>query len=198
MIAFVKGILKHKTPTTALIDNNGIGLSLLIPLSTFEVLGNLKDSVQLLTYLHVREDALILFGFATENERELFLDLLSVSGIGPKLALGIISGSNSLQIYNSISNGDEEALLRIKGLGKKTAQRLIIDLKDKARLKADKDIQISGLTDQADNKVLQEAMLAMISLGYSKNEAVKTITKALSNNTSDMTVEELLKAALSG
>lgn len=198
MISYIKGSLHQKTPTTAIIDNNGIGLSLLIPLSTYEVLGDLNETVQLLTYLHVREDALLLFGFATGNERELFLDLLSVSGIGPKLALGIISGSNSLKIYSSIANGDEESLIRIKGLGKKTAQRLIIDLKEKAGSKIDKSIDSEMVAGQTNNKVLQEAMLAMISLGYTKSEAEKSITKVLQNKSPDITVEDLLKAVLSG
>ena len=198
MISYVKGTLAQKTPTTAVIDNNGIGINVLIPLSTFEVLGNIEEPVQLLTHLHVREDALVLFGFATKDERELFLDLLGVSGIGPKLALGIISGSNSAQIYNSIDRGDEESLLRIKGLGKKTAQRLIIDLKEKAHAKVGQVNQADDLYGAFNNNVLQEALLAMISLGYTKSEAEKTITKVLKNKSSDISVEDLLKAALSG
>ena len=91
MISFVSGKLFSKTPTTAVVETNGVGLEMLIPLSTFDALGNVNDSVQLLTHLHVREDALILFGFATAEERELFRDLLSVSGIGPKLAFVILN-----------------------------------------------------------------------------------------------------------
>ena len=198
MISFVRGILAQKTPTTAVIDNNGIGINVLIPLSTFEVLGNIKESVHLLTHLHVREDALILFGFATEDERELFLDLLSVSGIGPKLALSIISGSNSAQIYTSVDRGDEETLLRIKGLGKKTAQRLIIELKDKAEAKVGQFMQADVLPGGINNQIMQEALLAMISLGYTKSEAEKTIRKVLKNKSSDISVEDLIKAVLSG
>lgn len=196
MISYVSGELVSKTPTFALIDNNGIGIKILIPVSTFEALEEPGRQVRLLTYLHVREDALILYGFLTEEERELFLDLIGVSGIGPKLALGVLSGNEWSRIYQMISSGDEAALLRIKGLGKKTAQRLIIDLRERARLKADATIALEEQESRAQNRVIQEVLLAMISLGYSRGEAEKSVGSALKELGENPGVEELLKAAL--
>ena len=198
MISFISGTLFSKTPTTAVVENNGIGLELLVPLSTFDVLCDVGGSVQLLTHLHVREDALVLFGFATDEERELFRDLLSVSGIGPKLALGIISGSPIAEIYSHIGSGDEAALLSIKGLGKKTAQRLIIDLKDKAVARFGQISSSTKMQGKVEKSIVEEALLALISLGYTKSEAEKTLNKALNENPNINSVEEVIRSALSG
>jgi holliday junction DNA helicase RuvA len=198
MISFVSGTLFSKSATSAVIETNGVGLELFIPLSTFEALCDVGESVQLLTYLHVREDALVLFGFATTGERELFRDLLSVSGIGPKLALGIVSGSPISEIYSHIGSGNESALLSIKGLGKKTAQRLIIDLKDKAASKQGQFKSVTTAQGAVENSIVEEALLALISLGYTKSEAEKTLNKALKENPNIKSVEEVIRSALSG
>lgn len=197
MISSVRGQLVEKFPTHVVIENNGIGLEVLIPVSTYEKIGR-DNTATLLTHLHVREDALILFGFATPEERELFRDLLSVSGIGPKLAIGILSGSTVDQIYRHIANGDEASLTKIKGLGKKTAQRMILDLKDRA---ADK---IKDAAPQPDpfmpalNAEAEQSVLAMMSLGYSKKEAEAAVARAMTRGGAEASVEELIRIALSG
>ncbi len=197
MISSVRGQLVEKFPTHVILENHGIGLDILIPVSTFEKI-NREETVTLLTYLHVREDALILFGFATAEERELFRDLLSVSGIGPKLAIGILSGSSVEKVYRFIASGDEASLTKIKGLGKKTAQRMILDLKDRA---ADK---VKDAAPQPDpflpvlNAEAEQSVLAMMSLGYSKKEAESAVARAMTRSSKEATVEELIRIALSG
>jgi len=199
MIAFIHGQLVDKAPTHAVIDISGIGFEVLIPVSTFDKIGTTGDRVRLLTYLHVREDALTLFGFATVEERDLFRDLLSVSGIGPKLALGILSGASVEQIYRNIADGNENYLVQIKGLGRKTVQRLILDLRDRASDKV--KLTSSGL-DRVPATLLSEkaeqGVLAMMSLGYSKKEAERAIEKAYAKTGGDVSVEELIRKALSG
>ena len=198
MIAFIRGTLVSKSPTLAVVENNGVAFEVLIPLSTFEALGDERSEVRLLTHLHVREDALTLFGFATEDERELFRLLLSVSGIGPKLALSILSGSRIEELYRNIADGNESALLRVKGLGKKTAQRLLIDLREKAQARVGATARPEPMVARQAPQVVEEAILAMMSLGYSKDEAERTIVRASAKTGENATVEELVRAALSG
>jgi holliday junction DNA helicase RuvA len=198
MISFIRGQLIEKYPTHAIVENNGVGLEILIPVSTFEKIGAPNDNVTLLTYLHVREEALTLFGFATSVERELFRDVLSVSGIGPKLALGILSGASVEQTYQNIADSNENSLIQIKGLGRKTAQRLILDLRDRA---IDKVKQIAPSTARysvAEREKAEQGILAMISLGYSKKEAGQAIEKVLAKIGDDAAVEDLIRLALSG
>ena len=198
MISFVRGRLVDKFPTHVIIENNGIGLKVLIPVSTFEKIGEPEENQTLLTYLHVREDALTLFGFATSEERELFTDVLSVSGIGPKLALGVLSGSTVDRVYSCIAEGDENSLTKIKGLGKKTAQRLILDLKDRAAEKVKKVAPSPAPFMPAKNEQSEQSILAMMSLGYSKKEAESAVLRAMTRSGPDATVEELIRIALSG
>lgn len=198
MISYVRGKIAAKSPTSVTIENSGIGLEILVPLSTFAALGEVGSETQLLTYLHVREDALILFGFATGEEKELFRYLLSVSGIGPKLALGIISGSKIPELYKNIAEGNESALTRVKGLGKKTAQRMIIDLKEKAEAKVGRLENLGVELSKVPPSVVEEAMLAMISLGYSRNEAERAIAKVTQNSDGTLSVEKLVRDALNG
>jgi Holliday junction DNA helicase RuvA len=198
MISLLRGQLFEKSPTHVIIENSGIGLDVLIPLSTFEKLGACNETVTLLTYLHVREDALTLYGFATAEERELFKELLSVSGIGPKLALTILSGSTVENLYHFIADSDENSLTKIRGLGKKTVQRLILDLKEKA---ADKVKHVASRPDplaRAFDEGAQQSILAMMSLGYSRKEAEDAVSRAMKRSGADATVEELIRIALSG
>lgn len=198
MISYVRGKITAKAPTSVTIEINGVGLEILIPLSTFETIGEPDAEAQLLTYLHVREDALVLFGFATVEEKELFRNLLSVSGIGPKLALGIISGSKIPELYKNIADGNEAALTRVKGLGKKTAQRLIIDLKDKAKAQLGRMGDLGTTVSKVAPNVIEEAILAMMSLGYSRNEAEKAISKVARISDKGVSVEKLVRDALNG
>lgn len=198
MIAFVQGLIKEKFPTHIVIENNGIGLELLVPFSTFDKCPEIDQHAKLLTHLYVREDAIILFGFATLEERELFRDLISVSGIGPKLAIGILSRSSVSNVYQLINDGDETGLTQIKGLGKKTAQRMILDLKDRAQNKMKGVTTESFHASLSSNQVTEQTKQAMMSLGYSKNEAEKAILKAINKIGNEKSVEELVRAALSG
>ncbi|MDZ7722906.1 MAG: Holliday junction branch migration protein RuvA [candidate division KSB1 bacterium] len=198
MISFIRGLLIEKQPTFALLETGGIGYEISIPVSTYQVLGEVGHESQLHTYLHVREDAMNLFGFSTIEERQLFLDLLSVSGIGPKLALTILSKSHVQQIYQNIADGNESSLVKIKGLGKKTAQRLILDLKDRALNKVQKRAPAPDSTMDLKSETEEQSVRAMMSLGYTRSEAEKAIMRAAGVKGSLASVEELIRIALGG
>jgi Holliday junction DNA helicase RuvA len=196
MIASLKGKLTEKTTSYIILDVNGIGYQVFIPLSTYEKLPKVDVSVRLLTHLHVREDALILFGFVTTEERRMFQDLISVSGVGPKLALTILSATNVSNLLKAIASEDHAALVRIPGLGKKTAQRLLLDLKDKA-IAASKELEgIAGQFDKIDKDVLSEATMALVSLGFTRQEANQAIRKTIQKYDKQFSVEELVQKAL--
>jgi len=199
MIQYLKGMLVESTPTSLIIDVGGIGYEVSIPLSSYEAFGSINDQIKVLTYLHVREDNVQLFGFATCEEREMFLFLISVSGIGPRLGQSILSGTPTDELREHIINSDVTALSKIRGIGKKTAQRLVVDLREKLGGADIKTELLSFSKTQLSNNVIEEAMLALISLGYNKNVAQeimeKTITKDVSPD-EHLNVEELLKRAL--
>lgn len=196
MIASLNGTLKRKSPTELLVDVNGVGYAVSIPLSTYSSIGEINAPVILLTHLHVREDAMQLFGFATEGERHLFKMLISISGIGPKIAQGILSGISVAEIRQHIAAGNVSALTAIPGVGKKTAERLVIELRDrigKVELSPESSSGIADVNTQARN----EALLALTSLGYNRPAAEKAIRLALKDTGGAMpTVEELIKKAL--
>jgi Holliday junction DNA helicase RuvA len=195
MIASIKGILQHKTPTDVTIDVHGIGFAVHIPLSTYAKIGDIGQPVSLLTYLHLREDALQLFGFATPEERKWFRLLLSVSGIGPKLAQGILSGSDVQELHTHIVQGDVGALTAIPGIGKKTAERLILELRDKAlKISAEGAAETGGGTSSSE--IRSEALQALLSLGFVQQTAEKAIRAALSEGNAALSLEELIKSAL--
>ncbi|HNW61006.1 MAG TPA: Holliday junction branch migration protein RuvA [bacterium] len=198
MIAFVRALLTDKQPTRVVVEHNGLGLEMLIPLSTFAALPGVGAEVFLHTHLHVREDALTLVGFASAAEKELFELLLSVSGIGVRSALAILGGSPPAELYGWIARGDEAALTRIPGLGKKTAQRLILDLKEKAA----QQLQSGGFAAPAaaapPPEFAEQAVLALTGLGFSKPEAQRAIDKAAARLGAEAKLEELLRAALQG
>ncbi len=196
MIASLNGILKAKSPTEVLVDVHGVGYGLSIPLSTYSTLGELNSSVQLLTYLHVREDALQLFGFATETERQLFKLLISITGIGPKTAQGILSSITVQDLQQHITNGNTSALASVPGIGRKTAERLVVELKDKIG-KIGVTAGGSSLTHDKNAEIRNEALMALTSLGYNRIAAEKAIRQALNDGgTALLTVEELIKKAL--
>jgi Holliday junction DNA helicase RuvA len=198
MIAFVRGALIEKHPTRVVVQLSGMGVEVLVPVSTFERLPDGGQEILLHTHLHVREDALILVGFATLEEKELFLLLLSVSGIGIKLALSILSGCKPIDLYRFIAEGQEAALTRIPGLGKKTAQRIILDLKDKAASQLSKLNVDTSAPVRMNRAVLEEAIQAMTALGYSRPEALRAIEKAGQRLGDEASIEDLLRAALQG
>ncbi|MGB2869289.1 MAG: Holliday junction branch migration protein RuvA [Bacteroidota bacterium] len=194
MIASLTGLLKAKNPTEILLDVNGVGYALSIPLSTFEKLGNVNTPTFIYTYLHVREDTMQLFGFATEQERSLFKLLISVSGIGPKIAQGILSGISASQLNEHISSGNVSALTSIPNVGKKTAERLIVELRDKV---GKITLGTNTAPESRSDAVRGEALLALTSLGYQRSSAEKAIQMALSETPgSELSVEELIKRAL--
>ena len=194
MIASLTGLLKAKSPTEVLVDVNGVGYSLSIPLSTYSKLGGIDSTVHLLTYLNVREDALQLFGFATEAERNLFRLLITINGIGPKIAQGILSGISVQELRQHIVGANVAALTSIPGIGKKTAERLVVELRDKIG-KAESTSPPGSGDKNAETR--NEALLALTSLGYNRVSAEKALRMALNETTgSQMSVEELIKKAL--
>jgi Holliday junction DNA helicase RuvA len=196
MIATLTGILKFKSPTEILVEVHGIGYTISIPLSTYEKLGDLGSSVSLLTYFHVREDAMLLFGFSTEEERRLFKLLISVSGIGPKIAQSTLSGMNVEELKSHIVGGNVNALMAIPGVGKKTAERLIVELRDKAG-KTPTESEPISVIGMATAAMRIEALQALTSLGYNQQiaeKAIRLVVKEAEGST--ISLEELIKRAL--
>ena len=196
MIAYIQGTLTEKQLTRAVLDVQGVGYEILIPVSSYEKLGALGDSAKLLTYLHVREDLQQLFGFATQEERELFLLLISVSGIGPKSGLGILSSIAIADFKQAIVRENFDLLTAVPGIGKKTAQRIVVELKDKiSKLAGSEEVSTAVLSSK--DHMADEAMMALISLGYAKAAAEKAIVKALREQPDQAaTLQELIKTAL--
>jgi len=192
MYEYIRGTLVRKAPNTAVIDANGVGFALEISLNTFESLPELQSQCQLLTYLYVREDAQKLFGFATDAERDLFLELTSVSGIGPKVSMGILSAGNVKEVKSQIVNEDVAALKRLPGIGPKTAKRIILELRETL---ATEDSE-AGSEATPKSALQQEAMLALEALGYSKSQAERGVRAALAHDNSISSVEQLIKASL--
>lgn len=175
MITFVEGILEEKNPSLAVINAQGVGYEIAISLNTYEALGALRDTIRLHTYHYLRENIEQLFGFATREERSFFILLTGVSGIGPASALIILSSMPLTALYQAIGSGDAKTLSSIKGIGKKTAERLIVDLKDKLGHYA----TAAQTTDIPSSQVLSDATRALITLGYTNSEALAAVTKAL-------------------
>lgn len=196
MFDYISGKLVTKRPTEAILDVQGVGYLLKISLSTAQQLPEEGSPASLKTYLHVREDILQLYGFADEEEREIFEALLSISGIGPKLAQTILSGLSPDKLISAIQLGDERTLSSITGVGKKTAQRLIVELKDKLKSTQIGEIEHAGAAGGAIRGTLEEeALMALMSLGYSRQQAEKAITRAR-NSGKIVSAEELIKKAL--
>jgi Holliday junction DNA helicase RuvA len=192
MIAHINGRLIEKTPAYVIIECNGVGYQLLISLNTFAKLGS-DESCKLFTQFIVREDAQLLYGFADQAERKLFQLLLSVSGVGAATALMVLSAAEPVEIQTAILSNDAAFFKNIKGIGPKSAQRIIIDLKDKV-----KDASLTEkIYDPADNTIKDEALSALVALGFNRNQASKTIDKILKGQR-DMGVEEVIKNALKG
>jgi len=186
MIGHIKGFIVNKKPTQVLIDCNGVGYEIDVPMSTFYDLPPVGEQVTLLTHLIVREDAHLLFGFATSEEREVFRQLIKVNGVGAKVALSILSGISLHELVDAIMNQNSNLLVSIPGIGNKTAERLVLELKGKfANIIDDKSIQnTSSETNDIQN--------ALISLGYSTKEAIS----AVKNLPSDISINDGIKDAL--
>jgi len=187
MIGRISGILLDKTPPLALIDCNGVGYECEVPMSTFYLLPQVGEKVTLLTHFVVREDAQLLFGFGTNQERLMFRQLLKVNGIGAKSALAILSGLSIDELIQAVSLQEAGLLTRVPGIGKKTAERLLLELKDKFTLDSALSMKGSGITS-----ISQDVLNALIALGYNERESLNAV-KSLDTN---LTVNDGIKQAL--
>ena len=198
MITFLKGKLTDALPTQVVIDVNGIGYEVLIPLSSFEKLPELGQAVTLKTQLVVREDSQTLYGFATNDERELFRMIQGVSGIGPRLALNVLSGMDVVSFKGAIGTGDVKRLSSINGIGKKTAERMVLELKDKLGLVSGGAAAPLGQALAAHDKPIADAAAALEALGTKPLEALKAAQAARAMLGPQASLEELVRAALKG
>jgi len=198
MIAHLTGILFSKNPQSIIVDTAGVGYQILIPLSTFYQLPDEMEKVSLHVYTHVREDMLQLFGFQTEIEKKIFLLLISVSGIGPKLALNILSGIGLEDLLGAIVRADSERIAAVPGVGKKTSQRITLELREKVS-----DLS-QGIEEQRprervveirNREIFDDALSALMNLGYPSTSARRVVENVLRNN-NDMNLDTVLKESL--
>lgn len=196
MIASIKGRISQKSATEIIVDVNGIGYRLFVPLSTFYVLPDIGELISLNVYTHVKEDAFQLFGFSTTEEKKIFQLMISVSGIGPRLALNILSGISARDLAEALAGGDLTKLTHIPGIGKKMAERLVFELKTKVT----ELLEISPIAGEGvicwNEAIRDDALSALVNLGYKNSIAKQAIEKASKENLPDLTLEELLKRAL--
>jgi Holliday junction DNA helicase RuvA len=194
MIHHLNGRLIEKHPTHVVIECGGVGYLVSISLTTYEALTD-NESIFLNIYMVVREDAMTLYGFATQEERRMFLLLIGVSGVGANTARLILSAMNPAKTTEVIASGDSDTMKKVKGIGAKTAQRIIIDLQDKVGPETGGGEDVSGISSQH-NTVKNEALLALATLGFDKSRVEKTLSRILENSDSDFTLEVLIKQAL--
>jgi Holliday junction DNA helicase RuvA len=197
MIAFVHGTLVDALPTQATVNVKGIGYEVLIPLSSYDKLPQPGQEVKLLTHLAVREDAHVLYGFLTVPERDLFRLLINnVSGIGPKIALSVLSGMSVTTFRGAVANGDVKALAQISGVGKKTAERIVVELRDKIGAAGAWEAASAQRTLSAGDQKVNDAVLALIALGYTQLEAHDAVRSVQSGLGPQASLEDLVRACL--
>ncbi len=192
MIAHISGSLAQKIPGEIVVDVNGIGYQIFIPLNVFYGLPEIGGAVSLQVYTHVREDALQLFGFQSSAEKQIFMMLTGVSGIGPKLAVNILSGISADDLARALKEGNQVQLVGIPGVGNKLAERMIVELRDKF-----KAFPSEGSPDHptdGDNALMRDAVSALVNLGYRKLEAEKNVHAVLKNG--ETSLENILKESL--
>ena len=198
MIGRLSGLLVQKQPPELLLDVNGVGYEVSAPMSTFYALPDVGEDVVIHTHMVVREDAQLLYGFATESERALFRILIKINGVGPKLAITILSGIAAEDFVRCIHDNDTAALVRLPGIGKKTAERLIVELKDKVGTE-DEAGESSATPGSIENTTVKspigDAVSALISLGYKPNDASRMVR---SIETESLNTEEIIRQALQG
>jgi Holliday junction DNA helicase RuvA len=196
LIAYLEGKLIEKNPTHLVLEVNGVGYSINIPVSSYATVGEAGQTVKVLTYQYVREDELKLYGFASRQEKGLFELLISVNGVGPRVALGILSSIPVQDFQRSVLGEDLDVLTHISGVGKKTAQRLIVELKEKL---SKVDLGVGEGLEVKERVTIpsdEEAVLALVSLGYNKLDARNAVQKVNSETEESLPVEELIKKAL--
>lgn len=198
MITYLQGKLVEKQPTRVVLDVGGVGYEVFIPLSSYDRLPAKDTACRILTIDHVREDTHQLFGFTTEAERKMFSLLLSISGVGPKLALSALSGLSVRELIRAIMDGDVKRLSSISGLGKKTSERIVVELRDRIG-EADALDAVAGADElSGEDAQRRDAVLALIALGYKQADAARMVATALKGATGDISVETIIKHALGG
>ena len=197
MISFLHGKLVDAVPTQVTVEVNGVGYEVLIPLSSFDKLPQPGQDVKLLTQFIVREDAQVLYGFASAAERDLFRLLIhNVSGIGPKTALNILSGMNAVAFRGAVANGDVKALSQISGVGRKTAERIVVELRDKVGAAGAWEASSAQRSLMPADQKINDAVLALMALGFKQVDAHETVRTAQAVLGPQATLEELVRAAL--
>ena len=198
MIHQLHGVLLEKSPRSCLVDVGGVGYGVSIPVSTFENLPETGEDVRLWTYLYLREDQLSLFGFATPRERQAFETLIGVSGVGPKLALSVISALPVSELVRSVMAGDVATLTRVPGVGRKTAERLALELRSKVAGLAESGMEgaTSGAPFASKSGPQEEAIQALMALGASRVEAQRRVAEAVRQSGEMASVETLVSAAM--
>jgi len=197
MITFLDGKLVSALPTQAIVDVGGVGYEVFIPLASYDKLPAVGQPVRILTHLHVREDAQVLYGFMTPAERDLFRLLVNnVSGIGPKLALAVLSGLSVNNFKTAVVNSDIASLSKISGLGKKTAERIVLELKDKLGVAAAWEAASTMHAPTPEQEQANEAVLALIALGYKQIDAHKAVRELQEEGEAKAAAEDLVKLAL--
>ena len=197
MITFLHGKLVEALPTQVVVDVNGVGYEALIPLSSFDKLPQPGGDVKLLTQLVIREDAHVLYGFASSAERDLFRLLINnVSGIGPKTALNILSGMNPVAFRGAVASSDVKSLSQISGVGKKTAERIVVELRDKVGAAGAWEASSAARSLSAADQKINDAVLALMALGFKQIEAHDTVRAAQTMLGVAATVEQLVRASL--
>jgi Holliday junction DNA helicase RuvA len=194
MIGYLEGKLRQKTPDYLLLDVNGVGYFVQVPLSTFYDLPGVGGTASLFVHTHVREDALQLYGFRTNEEKEAFLHLIAVNGVGPRLAVNILSGIQPNELQQAVKNQDRKRLQSIPGVGRKTAERILIELRDRLKLGSDSDAGPSPSPVPGD--IYTDALSALLNLGYRPAEAGRVLGQAQKRLGPDPQLESLLKEAL--
>lgn len=198
MLAYITGKLVEKRPTDAVIDAHGIGFRVLIPTSTYESLPAIGEKANLLIHFHVREDAIMLFGFGTRAERSLFEMMIGVTGIGPKLALAALSAMSPAELRDNVLSGNTALLTHIPGVGRKTAERLIIELRDRISALEEVERAAAPLSGGTETRAAAraDALAALEQLGLSRAAAEKNIRKVLRDHPAIQSADELVRLAL--
>ncbi len=194
MFAYLKGKLAHKDPTFVILDINGVGYEVKISLNTFSKIKD-QENIQLFTHFYVKEDAQVLFGFADIHEKQTFLHLVSISGVGPSTGLMVLSSLTPQEVEQAILSEDVGSIQGVKGIGAKTAQRIILELKDKVG-KDNSGGDLLNLPISHQNTTRNEALAALVTLGINKAAAQKSVDKILKGSSSDISLEDLIKLAL--
>lgn len=197
MIAYIRGVLAEKEPTRIIVEAAGVGYELFIPLSTYDKLPRTGEETKILTFHQVREDDETLYGFATEAEKAMFEKLLGVSGVGAKIAISILSGSSIGELSLAIAGGNAKRISSIKGVGKKTAEKICIELKDKVNA-----IEALAGSERGEGKsvspILRDAVLALSALGFNEETANKMVADVVAKNPDIKETDKLIRLALSG